>query len=160
MTGENHSGPDDDSRGNDEGSDDIHVEFGLSVSDLLGGVLGGGDSGEGAERTGRTGAAGTPEPSARDTEPSATDVGEAADEYHVETYREDEHVLVVVDLPGVDFEDVSAGIVETTNDLVVLVEGAVVERVSLPGGQFEVRKSTFNNGVLEIRLRPVGESGA
>jgi HSP20 family molecular chaperone IbpA len=103
---------------------------------------------------------GTPKPSARGTEPSATDVGEAADGSHVETYQEDEHVLVVVDLPGVDFGDVSAGIVETTNDLVVLVEGAVVERVSLPGERFEVRKSTFNNGVLEIRLRPVGESGA
>jgi HSP20 family molecular chaperone IbpA len=142
----------------EEREDGIHVDIGLSVSDLLGGLLGGSSSSVRGRPEGRPNGPRNSEPPSRDTQPSSTSEGVAAGDYHVETYQEDEQMTVVADLPGVDPDDVSAGVQEGTNDLVILVAGDVVERVAVPWDLAEVLDATFNNGVLHIQLQAVGES--
>lgn len=139
----------------------IRIEFGLSLRDLLGGLLGdsaGGRPGAGSRPAGRP-TDRTPT-SSGSTEESDGEAPAAPVDAHLETYRDGDELTVVADLPGVEYEDVAAGIAEGTNDLVVLVDETVVERVSLPWTAVDVAGATFNNGVLELRLDAADEVGA
>jgi HSP20 family molecular chaperone IbpA len=136
---------------NDDGPS-IHIDIGLSVSDLIRelrdrsetrqsrdslGVRPGGRGGRGRRSAGRRGG--------RREQPDA--------DYHVEQYRDDDELAVLADLPGVDDDEVTAGIDEDGEEFVLAVGGAVVERVPLPWDRTEVAHTGFNNDVLEIRLR-------
>ena len=143
----------------------IHLGFVLSLGDALGGLLSGTSSREsGKRRLGRgpgiarrpgTARAGRP-----DRSPSEEREDDGGVDCHVETYREGGWLTVVADLPGVELADLSAGLGEETGDLVIQVDEAVVERVPVPFDPAEATAATFNNGVLEVRLRAAGERTA
>lgn len=147
-----------DSNGDDDGEREdgnwhgINIEFGLSLKDLLEGLDA--DSPRDPEKS--LG----PRPGTAPRAGSSAGEGETTPnvDSHVETYREDDELTVVADLPGVDHEDVSAGIGEQSTDLLIVVDDGVVERVSQPWDVVEVVGATFNNGVLEIQLRAVEET--
>lgn len=150
----------DDGRGGDDGDRrGIHIEFGFSLSDLLDGFLGG-------SSRGRPGAGSRPGGRPSDRRPTATGTPhdrEGTDEsvdVHVETYRDGDELTIVADLPGVASDAVGAGIAEGTNDLVVLVDDRVVERVELPWPAVDVAGATFNNGVLELRVAAADDATA
>lgn len=149
--GEREGGTDGEERG-------IHVGFGLSLGGALGELLRGlsADGNRGRER-----GLGRRPGTARAGRPFRSSPGEREDaggvDCHVETYREGDRLTVVADLPGVELADLSAGLGEETGDLVVRVDEAVVERVPVPFDPAEATAATFNNGVLEVRLRAVGE---
>lgn len=76
----------------------------------------------------------------------------ADDDYHVDVRHDDEGRLVVVaDLPGVDHEDLTVGLDEDSDELVVGVEDRAVERLPLPWPVADV-EGRFNHGVLELRI--------
>lgn len=103
--------------------------------------------------------------------PSPGDAGGASDEegtpsetvqtdtYHVRTYEGDGELTVVADLPGVNEEDLSVGLTKG-DDLLVAVDGTPVDRITLPWDPMVITKVWFNNGVLEVVVRPIdGGSG-
>ena len=75
-------------------------------------------------------------------------------EYLVDTRRENGEFVVTADVPGASKSDLSVGIDPRTNELVIGVDGTVVERVDPPWRSVEASKVWFNNGVLEVGLRP------
>lgn len=82
----------------------------------------------------------------------ASDV--ARDAALIDSRFEDESGVVVVDVPGASKDDLSVGIDPRTCDLVIGLEGTVLERVRLPWESAEATRVWFNNGVLEVDLRP------
>lgn len=84
---------------------------------------------------------------------STEDAPATPEEFHVDAYRAGDELVVVADLPGVDAEDLSVGVDVGRNCLVVGVDGDVVERVTLPWESVVASEATFNNGVLEVRVR-------
>lgn len=139
---------DDDRDSNDRG---IDVDIGLSIEDLLGGLL---DSKRQGDRsTSRrpgtpSGRPGTPRGAGP---PDVPEVGTV--DARVETIREDEELTIVADLPDLDADDVSVGLSEGPTELVILSENGVVERVPVPWEDVDVTNSTFNNSVLEVTLQ-------
>lgn len=84
----------------------------------------------------------------RSTTPTSTD------EDHLVDVREDEDgVVVLADLPRATAESVTVGIDRERDDLVIGLDGDVIERIGLGKADITVANSTFRNGVLEIRLR-------
>ena len=77
-------------------------------------------------------------------------------EYLVDTRHEDEEFVVTADIPGASKDDLSVGIDPRTSELVISLSGTVLERVDPPWRSVEATKVWFNNGVLEVRLRPDG----
>ncbi|NUB90771.1 hypothetical protein HTZ84_14000 [Haloterrigena sp. SYSU A558-1] len=77
-----------------------------------------------------------------------------ADECLVDTRREAREFVVTADVLGASRDDLSVGIDPRTNDLVIGVNGTVVERVDPPWRSVEATTVWFNNGILEVRLRP------
>ncbi|QLG63941.1 Hsp20/alpha crystallin family protein [Halorarum salinum] len=67
---------------------------------------------------------------------------------------DDDEFVVTADVPGTSKDDLSIGIDPKTNDLVIGKNGTVLERVSLPWQSPEATRVWFNNGVLEVRVRP------
>lgn len=130
-------------------SDGVELDVGLSpVTDLLDEFPDGGDTGE---QENSFDAANDPtDVDHRVDEPSA----EYSDGFCVDTYRTDSELVVVADLPHVDKDDVSVGLHRRTNDLVIAVDGQVIERVAVPWPRVLSTRVTFNNGVLEIHLAP------
>lgn len=136
------------------------IDISVSVTDLLSDLLGERDSESsrhslGTRPRGRPSSANAPSSDG----PTADD-GPAAggDDYHVDSHRTEDGLTVVADLSGADRDDVTAGIDADRNELVVAVDGRVAGRVDLPWDPVEVTESTYNNGVLQIRLRPAAES--
>ncbi|WP_135305290.1 gas vesicle protein GvpH [Haloarcula amylovorans] len=160
MTSGDNSGSDDwDGDSTDTDGKGIHIEFGISLSDLVDGILDGDHTSDDRGSLGhRPERSGTEQSSPDSDEIDRQELDESAVDSHVRTYRDGDQLTVVADLPDTDFDDVSAAVGERTNDLVVLVDEAVVDRVSLPWEVFEVDAATFNNGVLEIRVHAVGDS--
>lgn len=76
------------------------------------------------------------------------------DEYLIDTRREDGEFVVTADLPGVSVDDLSIGIDSRSNRLVIDAADTVLEPVDLPWRSVEATRVQFNNGVLEVRLRP------
>lgn len=70
------------------------------------------------------------------------------------THREDDEFVVTADIYGVGKDDLSVGIDPKTNELVVGANDIALKRVALPWDSAEASKVHFNNGVLEVRLRP------
>ncbi|WP_049998361.1 gas vesicle protein GvpH [Halococcus sediminicola] len=76
----------------------------------------------------------------------------AADTDHATTVNPTEAgCTVTVDLPDVDPRELSAGV--DGERLVVADDEGVIERVSLPHEGLAVEDASFNNGVLDVRLR-------
>lgn len=99
---------------------------------------------------------------ARDAD-AAPDAGESTeesvdtDEFHVRTDESDDALTVVADLPGISEDDLSVGLAGDGDALVVAVHDQVVDRVSLPWDPVAVTRVWFNNGVLEVVVRPVAD---
>ena len=72
----------------------------------------------------------------------------------IDTHFEDEEFVVTADVPGSSKDDLSVGIDPRTNTLVISKDGTVLERVDLPWESPETTNVWFNNGVLEVRMRP------
>ena len=79
-----------------------------------------------------------------------------SDGHLVDTRREDGEFIVTADIPNASRDDLSVGIDPRTNELVIGVAGTALERVDPPWRSVEATKVWFNNGVLEVRLRPDG----
>lgn len=77
-----------------------------------------------------------------------------AETYLLDTRFEDDAFVVIADIPGASQEDLSVGINHITYKLVIKKDGRVFERVSLPWYPVEVTRVWYNNGILDIRVRP------
>lgn len=80
--------------------------------------------------------------------------GTGSEECFVDTRRINDEFLVTADVPGASKDELSVGIDPRTNELVIGRDGSALERVDLPWASAEATKVRFNNGVLEVRLRP------
>lgn len=137
----------------------LGINVGLqSVTDLLDSLGVGGVShrpqGEPESRGGR-------ERAERDAWPPDSESDQDAatqppEDYLVDTHRTTDEFVVTAELPGVSGEDLDIGIDVQSNDLVIAVEGQAIERIPLPWSSTNAAKVWFNNGVLEVRLEPVG----
>lgn len=79
------------------------------------------------------------------------------DSYRVDVREGHDELLVVVDMPGVDREDITAGIEDDGETFVVGIDGQAVERLDLPWSVGDVQ-TRFQHGILELRFsREVGE---
>ena len=76
-----------------------------------------------------------------------------SDEYLITTRQEGSEFVVVADLTNVDAEDLTVGIDDVRDFLVIGVEGRAVERVPLPVTSV-VTDASFSNGILEVRMQP------
>ena len=94
----------------------------------------------------------------RTRRPSTTDRPRTKRQYssdHLTTTRRDGDELVVsMDLPGVNPDDVVVGLSE--GDLVVTVEDRPIERIPLELPEVEAKSARYKNGILEVRLRSAG----
>jgi HSP20 family molecular chaperone IbpA len=95
-------------------------------------------------------------PSSRSDADSITDRSAADDrpdvDAHVDVRHDDDGRLVVVaDMPDVDPEDLTVGLDEAANELVVGVDDHAVERLPLPWPVDDV-EGRFNHGVLELHI--------
>lgn len=70
--------------------------------------------------------------------------------YHATTRSHDDELLVIVDVAGVDADDVTAGF--DGDELVVRVDGRDVERVDVPWTD-RTTDATVRNSVLTVRVR-------
>lgn len=77
-----------------------------------------------------------------------------AETYLLETRFEGDAFVVIADIPGASQEDLSVGISHSTYKLVIKKDGKVLERVPLPWESVEVTRVWYNNGILDVRLRP------
>ncbi|WP_227378519.1 gas vesicle protein GvpH [Haladaptatus halobius] len=78
----------------------------------------------------------------------------AAKQCRIDARITDDELLIVADLPGVTEDDLSVGIERSTNKLVIGRGEVVVGRVELPWESSKVTHAQFNNGVLEMHVRP------
>lgn len=76
----------------------------------------------------------------------------ARSDYHVTSREDGEGIVVFADLPGVDADELTVGLEGDGDTLLIAVGGATVKRLSLPWAA-RAERSSFNNGVLEVRLR-------
>ena len=76
------------------------------------------------------------------------------DDSLVDARSDDDEFVVTADVPGATKDDLSVGIDPGTNELVIGRDGTVLERVPLPWQSPEPTTVWFNNGVLEVRVRP------
>jgi HSP20 family molecular chaperone IbpA len=83
---------------------------------------------------------------------TATPTQSTDEEYLVDVREEEDGVLVLADLPQATAEEITAGIDRERGDLVIGIEGGTTERIPLGDADIVVADSTFNNGVLEVRL--------
>ncbi|WP_122090608.1 gas vesicle protein GvpH [Halalkalicoccus subterraneus] len=81
----------------------------------------------------------------------------SSQEYHVDVRESENSVVVLADLPRATAEGVTAGIDRERNELVIGIEGEVVERIGLGSADIDVADSSFRNGVLEVRLRTASD---
>ncbi|WP_458207054.1 gas vesicle protein GvpH [Haladaptatus sp. NG-SE-30] len=84
---------------------------------------------------------------------SETDRSARLDEYHVHTYRSEDELRVVADLPGVGEDELFVGIDRELPALIVVVNETIVDHVSLPENAVDIREATLKNGVLFVRIR-------
>lgn len=78
----------------------------------------------------------------------------SSDEYLIDTRREDGEFVVTADIPGANVDDLSVGIDPVTNELVIGLNGSVLDRVDPPWRSIEATRVRFRNSILEVRLRP------
>ncbi|WP_175501342.1 gas vesicle protein GvpH [Halogeometricum limi] len=139
--------PDDERDGPDENARETRIDINFSVTDLLSNLLDGADS---TRRSSGSRPRGRPSRG-----PDETDHDH---DYHVDSYRTDDELTIVADLLGTKRDDVTAGIDAKRGELVVAVGDRAVGRVPLPWDPVTVADTSFNNGVLQVRLRPGTDS--
>jgi HSP20 family molecular chaperone IbpA len=83
---------------------------------------------------------------------NSTPTQSSDEEYLVDVREEEDGVLVLADLPQATAEEITAGIDRERGDLVIGIEGGATERIPLGDANIVVADSSFNNGVLEVRL--------
>lgn len=152
-----HSNDEDDAPDEPNGT---RIDISVSVTDLLSELLGERDS-ESSRHSLGTRPRGRPSSANAPSSDGSTPNGGASasdDDYHVDSHRTEDDLTVVADLAGADRSDVTTGIDPDRNELVVGVDDRVAGRVDLPWDPVEVADSTYNNGILQVRLRPVAES--
>lgn len=72
----------------------------------------------------------------------------------IDTRLTDSELTITADIPGASKDDISVGRNPRTNTLVISKDGTIIGRVTLPWESPETTKVEFNNGILEIRMRP------
>ncbi|WP_152421658.1 gas vesicle protein GvpH [Halogeometricum pallidum] len=159
MTRSHRDDDDDDQHGPDDERPRTHIDINFSVTDLLSDLLSEAkrDSNRHSlsERpSGRPSRVG-PGAQRRSDGTADREQTDAPADYHVDHHREGDELTIVADLAGAEHEDVTAGISPDRGEFVVAVDERVAERVPLPWDPVEVVETTFNNGVLQVRLRPV-----
>lgn len=77
-----------------------------------------------------------------------------AETYLLDSRFEGDAFVVIADIPGASQEDISVGINHSTYKLVIKNDGRVIERVPLPWYPVEVTRAWYNNGILDVRVRP------
>jgi HSP20 family protein len=82
--------------------------------------------------------------------PSAQPTSTGSIEPIAEVYVEDSDVTVAVDLPGVDGKKIHLSLI--TNTLTIVAEGNQLTSVDLPPVDGASMKSSYKNGVLEVKL--------
>lgn len=78
----------------------------------------------------------------------------AEETYATAVQPAEEGVVVTADLPEVDPEALSAGVRSASRTLLIADDERLLTRVSLDRGDLAIGDATYNNGVLELRLRP------
>ncbi|MDS0297743.1 hypothetical protein NDI76_03185 [Halogeometricum sp. S1BR25-6] len=149
---------DDDEHGPDDERPRTRIDINLSVTDLLSDLLS-----EAKRDSNRRSLSERPSGRPSRAAPGARRQGGTADreetdaraDYRVDHHREGDELTIVADLADAAHEDVTAGIDPNRGEFVVAVSGRVAGRVSLPWDPVDVASTTFNNGVLQVRLRPV-----
>lgn len=76
---------------------------------------------------------------------------ESEDSYLVDVRETEDGLLVIADMPGVEPEDITAGVDEEQNEIVVGVGSRAVERLELPWPVSDVQ-AQFQHDVLELRF--------
>ena len=76
------------------------------------------------------------------------------DAHLLDTRFRDEEFVVVADVLGANEDDLFVGLDSEASELVVEVDGTLLERVALPWEAVETTGVTLNNGILEARIRP------
>lgn len=76
------------------------------------------------------------------------------DQFCVRSYRIDDEILVVADLPGVSIGDLTVGFTDDPTELIIEVENIYRARVPLPWKTIEYSDARLNNGVFEISIYP------
>ena len=74
--------------------------------------------------------------------------------YLFDTRREGDEFVVMADIPGATVDELTVGIDPGTTQLVIGRGDTVLERVGTPWNAAEITRAWFNNGILEVRLRP------
>lgn len=72
----------------------------------------------------------------------------------IDTRFDGDEFVLTADLPGTRREDLSVGIATPTNELLIEKEGAILKRVTLPWASVEPVRAWYDNGILEVRVRP------
>lgn len=161
------NGDDPERRGEDRTDPSSVVHLGVNVgigslADLLGGLLDAGSTARRSEgewqRVDET-THGDREGSPETTMPEPDGPVDVADEYLLDTYRDGDEFVVRAELPGVSEEDLSVGIDVHSDELVVAADGRTIDRVALPWSSTDAAKVWYNNGILEVRLRPAEDDG-
>lgn len=127
------------------------VDYRYSVETGLGDIT---SSDASPSRRGRPRSEGDGPRRADDAGPRSGAPSTRSEEYLTTTRRENGDLVVVADLANVTEDDLSLGIDQRSNELVIGVGGTVVERIPLEWDDVEVDDATFNNQVLEVRLGP------
>jgi HSP20 family molecular chaperone IbpA len=92
-------------------------------------------------------------PTGEPSETTETTPDDTNGEHLVDVREAEDGVVVLADLPRATAESVTVGIDRGRDDLVIGLDGDVIERIPLGGADITVANSTFRNGVLEVRLR-------
>lgn len=74
----------------------------------------------------------------------------------IDTRLAGDEFVVTADIPGSTKDDISVGLAPGSSELVISRDGTIIGRVDIPWRSSEPTKVWFNNGVLEVHLRPKG----
>lgn len=154
-----HPNDDDDQHGPDDERPRTHIDINFSVTDLLSDLLSEAkrDSNRRvpSERPGGRPSRASPGARRRSGGTADRESADARADYRVDHHREGDELTVIADLGGTEHDDVTAGIDPNRGEFVVAVDESVAGRVPLPWDPVEAVETTYNNGVLQVRLRPV-----
>ncbi|SFR38336.1 GvpH protein [Halogeometricum rufum] len=153
MTRSHRDDGEDEQDGPDDEQSPTRIDISISVTDLLSDLLDDRRA-ETDRRTPGRRPRGRPTRAGHASGDGPTEGGSVDDDYRVESVRDGDELTVVADLLGADRADVTTGIDPERSELVVATGGRAVGRVSLPWDPVEVVETSFNNGILQVRLRP------
>ncbi len=82
---------------------------------------------------------------------STGSIRDESDSHRVDVRKLDDGLLVIADMPDVEVEDITTGINEERDELVLRVGHETVERMELPWPVEDVQ-ARFQHGILELRF--------